>query len=67
VGLLGAAMPAHAADENKESHVLILNGSDPYLPSFLGVDSAMRKALEKGRGDRRIVPPSEPLDPSAFP
>ena len=39
------AMPPHAAE--RETRVLILNGTDPTLPVFLVQDSAMRETLAK--------------------
>ena len=63
VGLCIVAVPAHAADE--EARVLILNGTDPYLPAYLVIDSAMRASLAKEEA-RRIVFFSEPLDAQRF-
>ena len=54
---------ARAADE--EARVLILNGTDPYLPAYLAIDSAMRASLAEEPG-RRIVYFSEPLDAQRF-
>ena len=42
-GLCMTADSAHAAEE--EARVLILNGTDPYLPAYLEIDSAMRASL----------------------
>ena len=46
--------------------VLILNGSDPYLPAYLAIDSAMRASLANETA-RRIVLFSESLDAQRFP
>jgi signal transduction histidine kinase len=46
--------------------VLILNGSDPYLPAYLAVDGAMRAGLSTETA-RRIVFFSESLDAQRFP
>ncbi len=54
---------ANAADE--EARVLILNGTDPYLPAYLEIDSAMRASLAEESG-RRVVYFSEPLDAQRF-
>ena len=54
---------AQAADE--EARVLILNGTDPYLPAYLAIDSAMRASLAEEPG-RRVVYFSEPLDAQRF-
>ena len=42
-GMCAFAGSARAADE--EARVLILNGTDPYLPAYLEIDSAMRASL----------------------
>ena len=60
------ALPASAAEEREESHVLILNGSDPYLPAYLAVDAGMRARLAASP-TRRVVFFSEPLDAQRFP
>ena len=57
-------VPAKAADE--EARVLILNGTDPYLPAYLEIDGAMRTRLVQ-EADRRVVLFSEPLDGQRFP
>ena len=62
-GLGITAGSAHAADE--EARVLILNGTDPYLPAYLEIDSAMRASLAQEPG-RRVVYFSEPLDAQRF-
>ena len=62
-GLCVLAQSAHAADE--EARVLILNGTDPYLPAYLDIDSAMRASLAQEEV-RRIVYFSEPLDAQRF-
>jgi signal transduction histidine kinase len=63
-GLFIAAAPAHAAEE--EARVLILNGTDPYLPAYLEIDNAMRADLAKDSA-RRVVFFSETLDAQRFP
>ena len=63
LGLCAAAVPAHAAED--EARVLILNGTDPYLPAYLEMDSAMRARLAQD-AERRIVFFSEPLDAQRF-
>ena len=63
VGLCMFAGSAQAAEE--EARVLILNGTDPYLPAYLEIDSAMRASLAEKTG-RRVVYFSEPLDAQRF-
>ena len=63
LGLWMTAGSAQAADE--EARVLILNGTDPYLPAYLAIDSAMRASLAEEPG-RRVVYFSEPLDAQRF-
>jgi signal transduction histidine kinase len=63
-GLLIAAAPAHAAEE--EARVLILNGADAYNFSFLISDGAMRASLADDPA-RRVLYFSEPLDAQRFP
>ena len=46
--------------------MLILNGTDPYLPAYLEIDGAMRASLAQETA-RRIVFFSEPLDAQRFP
>ncbi len=62
-GLCVAVVPARAAEE--EARVLILNGTDPYLPAYLLIDGAMRASLAKETA-RHIVLFSEPLDAQRF-
>ncbi len=57
------ATPAHAAEE--EARVVILNGTDPYLPAYLEIDAAMRAALAQEVA-RHIVLFSQPLDAQRF-
>ena len=64
LALSWAALPAYAADD--EARVLILNGSDPYLPAYLVIDSAMRAALASETA-KRVVLFSETLDAQRFP
>jgi len=59
----GIAVPLHAADQ--EARVLLLNGTDPYLPAILAIDNAMREELAKS-GSRRYVYFSEQLDAQRF-
>ncbi|HSB98530.1 MAG TPA: hypothetical protein VLE45_01365, partial [Burkholderiaceae bacterium] len=49
-----------------EARVLVLNGSDPYLPAYLAIDGAMRARLADDPA-RRIVLFSESLDAQRFP
>lgn len=42
-GLCMIAVSLHAAEE--EARLLVLNGTDPYLPAYLEIDSAMRASL----------------------
>lgn len=63
VRLCLAGAPANGGD--RETHVLILNGTDPYLPQYLAVDSAMRASLAN-HGAERIVLFSESLDAQLF-
>ncbi len=63
VRLCLAGAPANGGD--RETHVLILNGTDPYLPQYLAVDSAMRASLANHRAER-IVLFSESLDAQLF-
>jgi len=65
LGLCMVAAPATAADK-AEAHVLILNGADPYLPSYLVVDGAIRSNLAGDAGPR-VVFYTEPLDAQRFP
>ncbi|HEY2462658.1 MAG TPA: HAMP domain-containing sensor histidine kinase [Steroidobacteraceae bacterium] len=58
-----AAAPASSGD--REVHVLILNGTDPYQPEYLAIDSAMRASLAN-HGAERIVLFSESLDAQLF-
>ena len=62
-GLCMTAGSAQAAEE--EARVLILNGTDPYLPAYLTIDNAMRASLAQETA-RRIVYFSEPLDAQRF-
>jgi hypothetical protein len=64
VGSCIAAVPALAAEE--EARVLILNGTDPYLPVLLEIDSAVGANLAR-EAARRIVLSSEVLDARRFP
>lgn len=48
-----AAAPSIAAD--REANVLILNGTDPYLPAYLDIDSAMRASLANQSGERIVL------------
>ncbi len=67
VPLCLASAPANGGD--REAHVLILNGADPYLPEYLAVDSAMRASLAASlanHGAERIVLFSESLDAQLF-
>ena len=57
------AMPLHAAE--RETRVLILNGTDPTLPAFLVHDAAMREALAKST-TQRFQFFSEALDAHRF-
>ena len=63
VGLCFAAAPAYAADD--EARVLILNGTDPYLPANVTIDKGMREGLANVTS-RRIVYFSEGLDAQRF-
>ena len=45
--------------------MLILNGTDPYLPAYLEIDAAMRTRLAQ-ETSRRVVFFSEPLDAQRF-
>ena len=62
-GLCTTATKAHAAEQ--EARVLILNGTDPYLPAFLEMDRAMRARLAQDT-ERRVVFFSELLDAQRF-
>ena len=62
-GLYLTAGSARAAEN--EARVLILNGTDPYLPAYLEIDSAMRASLAK-KAERPVVYFSEPLDAQRF-
>jgi signal transduction histidine kinase len=64
LALCCAALPARAVDE--AARVVILNGSDPYLPAYLVIDSAMRATLA-APGARPVVLFSETLDAQRFP
>jgi hypothetical protein len=58
------AMPLHAAED--EARVLILNGLDPYAPSFLAFDKALHATLATAT-EKRVVFFSESLDAQRFP
>ena len=45
---------------------LVLNGTDPYLPAYLAIDSALRASLAQETA-RHIIFFSEPLDAQRFP
>ena len=62
--LVMAAESAGAADG--AAHVLVLNGVDPYLPTFQAFDMAMRKSLAR-EAEGRFVFFSEALDAQRFP
>lgn len=61
-----AVSAASAPPEHKIRHVVILNSSDPYLPAFVALDDAMRKAIKTGD---TVVPElhAETLDVYRFP
>lgn len=61
-----AVSAASAASEDKIRHVVILNSSDPYLPAFVALDDAMRKAIKTGD---TVIPElhAETLDVYRFP
>ncbi len=63
VGLCMPMVPLQAAED--EARVLILNGTDPYLPAYLVIDTAMRASLSQLEG-KRVVFFSEPLDAQRF-
>jgi signal transduction histidine kinase len=54
-----------ASGGNQQAHVLILTGTDHYLPEYQAVDSAMRASLAN-HGAERIVLFSESLDAQLF-
>jgi signal transduction histidine kinase len=58
-----AVLPAHAAED--EARVVILNGFDPYLPSYMMMDSAMRASLAK-ESSKHIEFYYEQLDANRF-
>jgi signal transduction histidine kinase len=64
VGLTIVAAPASASEE--EARVLILNGTDPYLPAYLAIDGAMRASLA-AEAAQRIIYFSESLDAQRVP
>ena len=63
VAFCAAAIPAVAADG--DARVVILNGTDPYLPAYLEIDRGMRAGLS-GTMDRNVAYFSEPLDAQRF-
>ena len=67
--LLAAIVPLHLqgapVSADREARVLILNGTDPYFPEYLAVDSAMRASLANESAER-IVLFSESLDSQLF-
>ena len=64
VVLCMTAVPAASAED--EARVVILNATDPYLPAYLAIDSAMRASVAQ-ETERRIIFFSEPLDAQRFP
>jgi signal transduction histidine kinase len=59
--------PAHAEQtEHAGARVVILNGTDPYLPAFIVVDRALRDEV-RAKADRRAEFYSETLDMQRFP
>lgn len=59
--------PAGAAGEQERPlEVIILNGTDPYLPAFITLDRAVRERIRSGT-DRRVEFYSENLDVARFP
>jgi signal transduction histidine kinase len=59
-----SVLPAHA--EPDLARVLVLNGTDPYLPAYLVIDSGIRASLAQETA-RPIELFSEPLDAQRFP
>jgi hypothetical protein len=67
--VLAMALCVVAAPERvaaQETRVLFLNATDPYLPAYVVIDSAMRAALAKNT-TRRFQFFSETLDAQRFP
>jgi len=58
------AEPAQGDDDTRR--VVILNATDPYLPAFLALDSALREAIRAGRTAPTELF-AEPLDMHRFP
>jgi signal transduction histidine kinase len=58
-----AALPAHAAGD--EAHVLMLYGVDPFIPTFLAMDKAMREDLAAVKGGNVLLF-AESLDSQRF-
>jgi hypothetical protein len=54
------------SDNSDTRRVVILNGTDPYLPAFIVVDGAMRNAIRAGRSAPTQLY-AETLDMSRFP
>jgi signal transduction histidine kinase len=57
------ALPAHAARD--EAHVLMLYGLDPFIPTFLAMDKAMREDLAAETGGNVLLF-AESLDSQRF-
>lgn len=60
------AAVARLADEATETaQVLVITGSDPYLPAFVAIDAAMREAVARQTA-RRVLWLYEPVDTIRF-
>jgi signal transduction histidine kinase len=60
-----AATAASTADASGPQQVLVLTGSDPYLPAFVAIDGAMRDALARLRA-RPVAWAHESIDTMRF-
>jgi len=58
-GEVAASAPASSAGETDQ--VLVITGTDPYLPAFVAIDAAMRAALVR-RHERPVVWLYESID-----
>jgi signal transduction histidine kinase/ABC-type uncharacterized transport system substrate-binding protein len=66
VALFGVAAAHAEQTEGAGARVVILNGTDPYLPAFIVIDNAFRDAV-RAKADRRVEFYSEALDMQRFP
>lgn len=61
----GQAATAPGLKPADTAQVLVITGSDPYLPAFVAIDAAMREAVARQAG-RRVLWLYEPVDTLRF-